>query len=178
MALLLSLFSIGLALSMDTFSLSLSIGTLGISSKKIWQISSLVGIMHFIMPLLGLMIGKYILKILIINPKYLVSIILFFIALLMIKDVISKKEEVVKLNLLGILMFSLSVSFDSFTTGIGLPALTDNFFLASVVFASCSFTFTFLGLVMGRYSKLRLGKIATIFGIILLFIVATGHLFS
>ena len=55
------LFTIGIALSMDTFSLSLSIGTLNIKSKKIILIAIIVGIMHFIMPLIGMLIGKAVL---------------------------------------------------------------------------------------------------------------------
>ena len=62
---LFSLLSIGIALSMDTFSLSLSIGTLNLDNKKILTISSIIGIMHFLMPVMGLIIGKQILQILI-----------------------------------------------------------------------------------------------------------------
>ena len=174
---ILSLFSVGIALSMDTFSLSLSIGTLSGHSKKILQISLIVGIMHFIMPLLGLLFGNQILKIIFKNPNYLMSFILFFIALLMLKDLFASKEETIDLRLLGIFLFALSVSFDSFTTGIGLKALTDNYITASLIFAGCSFTFTFLGLTIGKYSEQKLGKLATILGITLLFIIGIVHLF-
>ena len=174
---LLSLFSIGVALSMDTFSLSLSIGTLGLKHKKIMQISFIVGIMHFIMPLLGLLLGKQILKLLFINPRYLVSIILFLIAFLMIKDLLWPKEEAIDLKLIGVILFALSVSFDSFTTGIGLSALTSNFFMAALILAGCSFTFTFLGLTIGKYSQQKWGQTATMFGIALLFIIGILHLF-
>ena len=54
---LLSVFLIGIALSMDTFSLSLSLGTL-IDYKSIFKLSFIVGIMHFIMPFLGSLIGN------------------------------------------------------------------------------------------------------------------------
>ena len=175
---LLSIFSIGIALSMDTFSLSLGIGMMNVNSKKVIEIALIVGIMHFIMPLLGLLLGKQILKVILINPNMLVSIILYFIALLMLKDLIWHKEEVIGLRFIEIFLFALSVSFDSFTTGLGLPAISNNNFICSIIFAFCSFTFTYLGLTIGKYSKQKLGTYANILGIILLFIVATSHLFK
>ena len=48
---MLSIFLIGLALSMDAFSISLSIGLNNISKLKRIFIPIIVGIMHFIMPL-------------------------------------------------------------------------------------------------------------------------------
>ena len=173
---LFSLLSIGIALSMDTFSLSLSIGTLNLDNKKILTISSIIGIMHFLMPVMGLIIGKQILQILIFDPNILVSGILLFIAVMMIKDLNQEQEVNFGLTLFEIFMFSISVSFDSFMTGIGLKALTNNNLLASLIFAICSFTFTFLGLTIGKYSKEKLGKIATIFGIFLLVITAIIHI--
>ena len=41
---------IAVALSMDTFSLSLGLGTYNLNKKKIYQISITVGLMHFLMP--------------------------------------------------------------------------------------------------------------------------------
>lgn len=174
---LLSLLSVGIALSMDTFSLSLGIGTLGVTVKKIIIISSIVGVMHFIMPLCGLIIGQQILKIIYINPNYLVSGILLFLALLMFKDLLHEKEQYFGLSFLEIFIFSISVSIDSFTTGIGLNALTLHPILAAIIFSFCSFIFTFLGLTIGKYSYQKLGRYATIFGILLLIIVAILHLF-
>ena len=145
------LFTIGIALSMDTFSLSLSIGTLNIKSKKIILIAIIVGIMHFIMPLLGMLIGKAVLCFIPFSHNILESSILLIIALLMLQDLI---------------------------TGIGLKTLTDNIFLASSTFAVTSFSFTFLGLVIGKYSQEKMGKIATFIGFLLLVFVAVRNLFN
>ena len=53
-----NILSIAIALSMDTFSLSLSLGTYNISYKKIFQIALTVGLMHFLMPLFGDFLGE------------------------------------------------------------------------------------------------------------------------
>lgn len=171
------LLSIGIALSMDTFSLSLSIGTLLTSSKKVVLIASIVGIMHFFMPLIGLLIGKQILKVVPLSPDFLVGFILVILAILMLKDLIfPEKEKSFNLNFLGILAFALSVSLDSFSVGIGLKAITNTYFLASLIFSICSFVFTFMGLIIGKYSQQKIGSFATIIGIIILIIVALEHL--
>lgn len=172
------LFTIGIALSMDTFSLSLSIGTLNIKSKKIILIAIIVGIMHFIMPLLGMLIGKAVLCFIPFSHNILESSILLIIALLMLQDLIKNEDVNFSINFLGILAFAFSVSIDSFITGIGLKTLTDNIFLASSTFAVTSFSFTFLGLVIGKYSQEKMGKIATFIGFLLLVFVAVRNLFN
>ena len=52
------IFVIAVSLSMDAFSLSLAYGTLNLKKKYIKQLSLIVGIYHFFMPLIGLLIGK------------------------------------------------------------------------------------------------------------------------
>ena len=54
---ILNILLIGIALSMDTFSLSLGVGTYNLEKKKCLTLSLLVGLMHFIMPLLGNVVG-------------------------------------------------------------------------------------------------------------------------
>lgn len=171
-----SVIIIGVALSMDTFSLSLTIGTLNIPSKKILLTSIIVGIMHFFMPLIGLLIGKQILTIFPINHNLLVAIILGIIAIMMIKDLFSESTSSYNLTMIGIIAFAFSVSIDSFSTGVGLKAITNNYFIAALTFALCSFSFTYTGLTIGKYSQEKIGKIANIIGIILLLVISIEHL--
>ena len=77
---LLSIILIGIALSMDTFSLSLSIGTFNIPSKKAIRLSLIVASMHFFMPLFGMILGDKLLNIFNINSDKLLGIILIIIA--------------------------------------------------------------------------------------------------
>ena len=90
---LISLFIIGVSLSMDTFSISLSIGTFNISTKKVLFLSILVGVMHFIMPFLGVNLGSKIIAFLNINVNFLLGIILLFIAVEMTIDLIKHEEK-------------------------------------------------------------------------------------
>ena len=64
MSILFSLILIGISLSMDTFSISLSIGSCNISKKNILFFTLFVGILHFFMPLIGNILGDKIIDIL------------------------------------------------------------------------------------------------------------------
>ena len=149
---MLSIFFIGLALSMDAFSLSLSIGLNELSRIKRIIIPLTVGIMHFIMPLLGNLIGEEILNIININPKIIVSIILLYLAIAMFLER-KKEKKVIISSMLSILLFSFSVSIDSFSVGIGLTGLTEHHFLSYIIFSLCSMCITHIGLIIGKYSS-------------------------
>lgn len=163
---------------MDAFSLAMIYGTEGINKKDRYLLSLIVGIYHFVMPLIGLMIGIFITSRLVINVNILVGIILSLIAIEMIISSFKDKEEKFLLSLPGYLIFGLSVSIDSLTVGIGLPAITDIIYLPPLVFSILSFIFTFLGLNLGNYLNEKFGKISTIVGGILLFIIGIVYIFK
>lgn len=163
---------------MDAFSLSLLYGTEGINRKDKVLLSIIVGIYHFIMPLIGLNIGSYITSRIILNTNILVGIILSIISIEMIISSFKEKEEKFLLSLPGYLLFGLSVSIDSLTTGIGLPAITNNYIISSLIFSVTSFFFTFLGLNLGNYLNQKYGKISTILGGIILLILGIIYIFK
>lgn len=169
---IISILLIAIALSMDTFSVSLSLGTTNINLKKGLIMCLLTGIMHFIMPLGGMIIGNYIFKYSLFNPDFFLGIIFLVLASKMIYDIYYEKEEIFNLNYLGIFLFSISVSIDAFTTGIGLLAITNKIILATFIFMIVSFIFTLSGLLLGKYINKKIGKISTIIGILILLIMA------
>lgn len=177
MSIIISLFIIGVSLSMDTFSISLSIGAFNITKKKVIFLCILVGIMHYFMPLIGTILGNKITTFLNINVNFLLGIILLFIGVEMIFDLIKKEEKFFELKFFNMILVSISVSLDSFSTGLGLSAITNNFLLSGLIFSVCAASFTFLGLLIGKYSSERLGVFAQIIGIILLIILGLFHIF-
>ena len=76
-----SILLIAVALSMDTFSVSLSLGTANIDLKKGILLSTVTGIMHFVMPFLGMMIGNFLLEILHFKHDFFLGIIFLVLAL-------------------------------------------------------------------------------------------------
>ncbi len=173
---LISIILIGIALSMDTFSLSLSLGILDLDNKKAIKLALIVGIMHFLMPFLGNILGNTIITMLEINSDILLGIILIVIAIEMIIDVIKKEEPHFNLNLLGMFLFALGVSLDSFSVGLGLTLITSNIYLAMGIFSICSFLFTLGGVIIGRYASKILGIYASILGSAILFILGLVHI--
>ena len=173
---IISIILIGIALSMDTFSLSLGVGMFNVSNKKALKLASIVGIMHFIMPFIGMMVGSKLLQIFEIKYDILLGFILIIIALQMIIDIIRHEEEKFNLSIIGMFVFAFGVSLDSFSLGMGLKAITDNIYMAMSVFAICSASFTFMGVVIGRFANKLLGIYANILGAIILFVLGLMHL--
>ena len=88
----------------------------------------------------------------------------------MIKSLNEETKEH-KLNLLNILLFSLLVSIDSFTLGIGINYITNKIYLSSLIFFLVSSIFTYLGFKIGKFVGKKLKKTSKLFGIILLIII-------
>lgn len=106
---LISIILIGIALSMDTFSLSLGVGMFNVSNKKALKLASIVGIMHFIMPFIGMMVGSKLLQIFEIKYDILLGFILIIIALQMIIDIIRHEEEKFNLSIIECLYLLLEL---------------------------------------------------------------------
>ena len=155
---------------MDAFSLALIYGTQGITKKHKILLSLIVGIYHFIMPLIGVAIGTVITKKILVNPNIIVGIILSLIAIEMIISSFKEEDKKFLLTIPGYLLFGLSVSIDSLTTGIGLSLITQKYIFSSLIFAITSLSFTFFGLNIGDRLNKKYGRISTILGGIVLFV--------
>ena len=172
---LVSIFLIGVSLSMDTFSLSLSLGTLK-TNAKIFILPILVGILHFFMPLLGNLLGSQLISLLSLTSHKILGFILIILAINIAIHFFKQEDTNFNVSMLGLTLIAISVSIDSFSVGLGISALTSKYFLASTIFALCSATFTYLGLSIGKYCSNKLGKLANILGITLLLILGIIHL--
>jgi len=155
---------VAVSLSMDAFSLSLAYGTLGIPKKQIFLLSFIVGCFHFFMPLIGMFIGTNILNIIRINPDVIVFIVLLVIGIQMIFESFSEKEELKVMKTIELFLFAFAVSIDSFSVGLTLTNINENYILSAIIFAFCSMIFTLFGLLLGNKIEKLVGKIATIFG--------------
>lgn len=159
---------------MDTFSLSILYGTIKLSNKKIYMLSIIVGFFHFIMPLLGNLIGSVVLSKLLFDSDIVVGIIFILIAV----EMLVGKEEVMGLDsLYAFLLFGVSVSLDSFSVGLGISTITLYPFFAYIIFSLVSLLFTFLGLKFGRFLSEKLGRISTFFGAFILVFLGVLYIF-
>ncbi len=173
---LVSILLIGISLSMDTFSLSLTLGT--VSENKLIKILPLfVGIFHFFMPILGNIIGITLINLLNLASNIILGTVLIVLGINLAIHYFKDETADINLNIIGIIIFALSVSVDSFSVGLGINDITNNYYIASIIFALCSAAFTYLGIIIGKYSSKLIGKYAIILGIFLLLILGIFHLF-
>ena len=163
------------SLSMDAFSLALAYGLAGVSSKQKIIVPITVGIFHFFMPLFGMLLGNFILSKFMINYDLLVFVILIFIGIQMILDSF-KEKKAKKFSFLEIILFALAVSIDSFSVGITLTDINDNYLISAFIFALTSAFFTFVGLFFGDKIANLVGKVSTVIGGILLIIIGILYL--
>lgn len=163
---------IGISLSMDAFSLALVYGMTNLNQKQKISLSLIVGIYHFIMPLIGLQFGSLINKINIISIDLIASIILAYIGIDLIISNYTKNEDKLTISIIGFLLFGLSVSIDSLSVGIGLKAITNSYYLSSIIFSITSCLFTYLGLIIGNSLGKKIGSYSKITGGIILIIIA------
>lgn len=169
---------IAISLSMDAFSLSLIYGTLNLNKKDIYILSLIVGIYHFFMPLLGMFLGNLLLEMIPINPNIIVCIVLVFIGTEMIVGSRSQNDEVNRMDLKELLLFGFAVSLDSFSIGLGLESISNHYFLGALTFSFFSFSFTYLGLILGKKINNKIGGISTFIGGIVLILIGIMAIFS
>lgn len=170
-------FLIAVSLSMDAFSLALIYGTYGLSKKDEVLLSVIVGVFHFVMPLLGLFFGSIIMKYFVFNVNLVVGIIFGIIGIEMLFSVKSEEDVKVLVSWVGFLFFGISVSMDSLTTGIGLSAISKNYLGVASLFMIVSAIFTYLGLRFGNRLNDRFGKYATLCGGIMMLFLAISYIF-
>ena len=167
---LLLLLIIGLSLSIDAFGVSTVIGLYNPTIRKSILISSVVGIFHFFMPILGMIVTSSLISVTIIDTRFILGIVLIFISLQMLIECIKPSKKEISLRRLSIIFFAFGVSLDSFSVGLGLSALTENYILASTIFSICSFSLTLLGLTIGKYFNRALKNYSYLLSTVILFI--------
>ena len=171
MAEIINIFLIGIALSMDTFSLSLGIGTYNLKRQKCLILSTIVGIMHFIMPFLGNILGQNLMNFFSMNSNLFLGCILLFIAANLLIDLIKNEPlEEINFSLFVMFLFAFGISIYAFS------AITQNKILAMSIFSLTSFFFTATGLFLGKFASQKLGKKANILGLGLLIVLGIFHI--
>ncbi len=160
-----SLIILALALSMDAFSLALSIGLQKIKKDVIIKCAIIVGIYHFFMPLIGNYIGQYFFLVVNIKSDIILGSVLIIIAINAIIEKFSTDKAKFVNSILGYNIFAFSVSIDSFSVGF---ALENSKYIYYLIFALTSAIFTYLGFICGNAVNDLIGKIAEYIGIVIL----------
>lgn len=172
------IFIIAVSLSMDAFSLSLAYGTTNLTKKERKTLSFIVGVYHFFMPILGMFFGKFILNFIHIGEGIIVLLIFSIIGINMIIESIKGNDEIKSLKLKEMILFGFAVSIDSFSVGIGINSINNNYILCSCIFSIVSCLFTYIGLFLGNKLNTLIGKISEVLGGITLIIFGLVYFFN
>ncbi len=172
---ILSIFLIGVALSMDAFAVGISCGVIKRKSEIVFplKISFSFGFFQFGMVILGYFLGLKLLNFISQYDHWVSFLILFLIGLKMIYESF-KIEEEKKINpeeFKTLLLLSFATSIDAFAVGISLSLLKIKILFPSILIGITTFILTLISVFSGRCLGKIFKKGAEIFGgLILIFI--------
>lgn len=158
------------ALGLDAFSLGIGVGMRGIRLKHVLIISLLIAFFHTLMPLLGLFAGRYVGVLLGQVTGLAAGGLLVLLGGHMIWNSFRKEEgrPVNHTTLLGMLLFSLSVSIDSFSVGVSLGMFVNDTAIIVTSFGVVGGLMSIFGLMLGRKAGSRLGEYGEMTGGVIL----------
>lgn len=156
---LVTILIMAVALGLDAFSLGIGIGMKGIRLRDVLRISIVTALFHIIMPLIGMYMGKYVSSLLGDITTYAAGGLLVLLGAHMILNAFREGDTklVDHRSLLGVVLFSLSVSVDSFSVGVSLGMFSSDLILTVLAFGVCGGVMSVMGLLLGRRVSQNLG---------------------
>lgn len=189
-----TLMALSIALGTDAFSMALGIGTTGIRIRRILEISFVVSIFHVFMPLIGLLIGAFLGKVVGHVATVIGALIVIFIGMQMLWG--SLKPQLTSLGLASgngtggnakmqvatgfwaLSMLAGSVSMDALSVGFSLGTFKANLGTTVLVMGIVSGVMTAAGFLFGRQLGSWLGTKAQALGGVVLLIIGVRLLFT
>jgi putative Mn2+ efflux pump MntP len=139
------------ALGMDAFSVGLGMGMVPLRLRQIFNIGITIGIFHMIMPLLGILVGKFLSSFFGDIAAYIGGGLLVLLGIQMIISSFCPEESFPITPVgTGLLLFALGVSLDSFSAGLSLGLYGARTIVAILLFGIFSMGLTWAGLLLGR----------------------------
>lgn len=166
------------ALGLDAFSASLSLGTLALSRLEKLKISAVIGLFHLVMPCLGIVFGSFVSQYFGLFTTWIAGSVLLLLGLHMFLASFSKQPPSLKKPYgFALMLFAVTVSFDSFSLGISLGMLNVSTLFTIVTFGAVALFLSWIGLhvgevltrFFGRQSERLGGMILIAFGLKIIF---------
>ncbi|MBB6445564.1 manganese efflux pump MntP [Bacillus benzoevorans] len=159
------------ALGMDAFSVSLGMGMYKLRLRQVLNIGITIGIFHIIMPLLGIITGRFLSAQFGEIATYIGGALLLILGVQMIWSSLSQQQEsLITPTGLGLLFFALSVSLDSFSVGLTLGIFGAKTMVVLIIFGVGATLLAWLGLLIGQRVQGLLGKYSEALGGAILFL--------
>ena len=165
-----------IALSLDSFTLSIIYGTNLFDKKKRILLSTTVGLFHFFMPLLGYGLSNKLFLKIISNSNILSFFIFLILGIEMFFNNNEKEKDSKITSLFSIIVFAFTVSVDSFSIGIAISQ--EKILFPIILFSIVSTIFTYIGLIIGNTLNKRIDKCSNKIGGIILIVLSIYYLFT
>ncbi len=176
---LVTLCMMAFALGMDAFSVGLGMGFFRLRLKQMFYIGLTIGLFHIVMPLLGMLIGRFLSQRFGSIASYIGGALLLLLGVQMIAASFKKENDPLISPIgVGLIFFALSVSLDSFSVGLSLGIYGARTLLTILLFGFFSMILTWMGLLLGRRFQQWLGMYSEVLGGSILFAFGLKLLFS
>jgi putative Mn2+ efflux pump MntP len=174
---MLTILVMAVALGMDAFSLGIGIGLKGVRLRDVVKLSTIIAIFHVLMPLGGMITGQYVSSLLGGIATSAAGALLLLLGGHMVYSSLRGEavDSIDHRTVWGMLVFSFSVSMDSFSVGVSLGMFSAHVLLTVLMFGFFGGLMSVLGLMLGRRASQSLGGYGEALGGVILF--AFGLLF-
>lgn len=168
---MLTILIMAVALGMDAFSLGIGIGLKGIRLYDILKLSVIIAIFHVLMPLGGMITGQYVSGLLGGIATSAAGALLLLLGGHMIYSSLRGEavDSIDHRTVWGMLVFSFSVSIDSFSVGISMGMFSAHIVLTVLMFGFFGGLMSVLGLMLGRRVSRSMGDYGEALGGVILF---------
>lgn len=149
-----SIFLMGVALAMDSFSVCLTKGFTqkNLKTSQIICYGLFFGIFHVCLPIMGYFAGVTITELVASLAPWIGFILLLIVGINMIRESLENEEEEVldKFSFKELLMLSVATSIDAFAIGISFAMFGTNIFIPAIIIGSTVFMISIIGILIGR----------------------------
>jgi manganese efflux pump family protein len=168
---LLTILVMAVALGMDAFSLGIGIGLKGIRGHDVLRLSAIIALFHVVMPLGGMVMGQYVGELLGGIATSAAGALLLLLGGHMVYSSLRGEavDSIDHRTVWGTLVFSFSVSIDSFSVGISLGMFSSHIFVTVMLFGLIGGLMSVLGLMLGQHVSRSLGGYGEALGGVILF---------
>ncbi|MBP3039083.1 manganese efflux pump [Bacillaceae bacterium Marseille-Q3522] len=162
-----TLILIAFALSLDSFSIGLGMGMYKLRLKQICYIGIIIGLFHILMPLLGMLTGRFLSAQFGSIAGFIGGMLLILLGSHMIFSGFSKNKPASRAMSpagIGLILFALGSSIDSFSVGLTLGIFAMKVLLALIFFGLGAMVLTWIGMLLGKKIQGFLGAYSEALG--------------
>ena len=167
---------IAVALGCDAFAVGLGVGCQYCAPRQIFRLAFHFGLFQFMMPLIGWLLGKYILAWTKTWGPWIAFGLLMYIGIRMVREGLKPAEEkaecVDPTKGFSLVMLSVATSIDALGVGFSLGVLNQNLFMVAVWIGLVAAAMTWLAMKIGNRLSQRFAHRMEVFGGLILVLIA------